>query len=131
MKFENKDEELDRATMDRLEAHWIWPKRGGPKITKEKALVLIGEAMFQDFVEKFISLWKNELFPDCLLKDCAASEEEIYETIHPCKPWENRTQRDKTAGHPALCSNNCKEVDEKWMKAFKRSWIAIRSYLSK
>ena len=123
MKFENEDEELDRETIDRLETYGIWPKRGGAKITKEKALVLIGEAMFQESVEKFMSLWKNELFPDCLLEDYAASEKEIYETVHPCKPWESKAQKDKAAGHIASCSNNCKGVHDmrKWRKTYRRN----------
>jgi len=108
MKFENEDEELDREIIDRLETHGIWPIPDGPKITRQKAFVLIGEAMFQDFVEKFMSLWKSELFPHCLLKDYAASEKEIYETIHPCKPWESRAQQDKAAAHSTSCLNNCK-----------------------
>ena len=60
-----------------------------------------------------MSLWREELFPNCLLEEYAASEKERYETIHPCKPWESRTSKDKDSGHPALCSNDCKEVNEK------------------
>jgi len=113
MEFENEDEELDRATIDRLETYGIWPKRGGQKITKEKALVLIGEAMLEDFMKRFMNLWRNELFPNCLLKEYDAPEKEIYETVFPCEPWESRAQKTEEPGHSALCSNECKEVDEK------------------
>ena len=60
-----------------------------------------------------MSLWKNELFPHCLLKDYAASEKEINETIHPYKPWESRIQKSEKSWHPTLCLNDCKEVNEK------------------
>lgn len=74
MKFENK--ELDKETLDRLADHGILLSKNCPRMNKEKALILIGEAMLDKFIKEFVSLWKNELFPDCLLKDHEVSEEE-------------------------------------------------------
>jgi len=109
MKFNN--EELDKETINRLMSHSIFISRDAPPVNKEKALVLIGEAMLDKFVKEFVSLWKDELFPNCLLRDHEASEKEMYETIHPQEPWpENRARQDEKAGPAALCSNDCKEV---------------------
>lgn len=77
MKFEN--EELDKETLDRLEKHGILLSKHASALSRDKALVLIGEAMMDKFVKEikeFVSLWKNELFPDCRLQDFEASEEE-------------------------------------------------------
>lgn len=65
MKFEN--EALDREMIDRLMSHSIFISKNAPPENKQKARVLIGEAMLDKFVREFISLWKNELFPHCLL----------------------------------------------------------------
>lgn len=109
MKFENQ--ELDKKTLDRLEDYGIFLSKNVPPVNKEKVLVLIGEAMLDRFVKEFVSLWKNELFPNCLLRDYEASAKEVYETIHPQKPWDERKARQEGKAEPAAsCSNDCKEV---------------------
>lgn len=109
MKFNN--EELDKETIDRLMSHSIFISKDAPPVNKEKALVLIGEAMLDKFIKDFVSLWKDELFPNCLLRDHEASEKEMYETIHPQEPWpESRAQQEDKAEPAALCSNDCKGV---------------------
>ena len=79
MKFDK--EALDKATLDRLWHHGIWLSRDAPPMNKDKALVLIGEAMLDEFVEEFVHLWKDELFPHCLLRDYQAPAEEIREML--------------------------------------------------
>jgi hypothetical protein len=73
MKFEY--EELDKETLDKLADYGIFISRNAPTLNKEKALVLLGEAILDKFVREFVSLWKNELFPNCRLQDFEASEE--------------------------------------------------------
>jgi hypothetical protein len=112
MKFES--EELDKQTLDRLSDYGIFLSRNAPPVNKEKALVLIGEAMLDKFVKEFVSLWKHEIFQNCLLRNYEASEQEVYETIHPQKPWDESTaQQDKEVGPAASYSNTCKEVNRK------------------
>lgn len=77
MKFENQ--ELDEETINRLLEQGIILSRNAPPINREKALVLIGEAMIDRFFKEFSELWKNELFPNCLLRDYEASVEEERE----------------------------------------------------
>lgn len=71
MKFE--PEELDKKMVEKLLSHGIVISQNAPPMNKEKALVLIGETMLDKFVKEFVSLWKNELFPHCLLRDYEAS----------------------------------------------------------
>jgi hypothetical protein len=47
------------------------------KLTREQALVLRGEKM----LENLLKFWKRELFPNCLLKDMAASDEETRKML--------------------------------------------------
>jgi len=109
MRFENQ--ELDKEILDRLENHGIFLSKDCPPMNKEKALVLIGEAMLDKFVKDFVSLWKNELFSNCLLRDHEASAKEVYETIHPQEPWDEREAQQEGKAEPAaLCSSHCKEV---------------------
>jgi len=79
MKFKN--EELDEATLERLDKHGILFSRNAPPLNKEKALVLLGEAILDKFVREFVSLWKNELFPNCRLQYFEASEEEKQQLL--------------------------------------------------
>lgn len=74
MKF--KIEKLGQKTLKRLEEHEILLSRNAPLLNREKALVLIGEAMLNKIVKEineFVSLWK-ELFPGCHIKDFEASK---------------------------------------------------------
>ena len=91
MKFE--PEELDKKIIDRLLSHGIIISENAPSMNEEKALVLIGEAMLNKFVKEFVSLWKYELFPNCLLRDYEASEQEIHKMIH------GDEQRDKSSAN--------------------------------
>lgn len=93
MKFEL--EELDKEIIDRLMSQGIFLSNNAPPMNKEKALVLIGEAMLDRFVKEFVSLWKNELFPHCLLRDYEASEEEVHRMIHGDEPWGKSTSQNK------------------------------------
>ena len=75
MEFEK--EELDKETINRLMKYRIWLSAKAPHMNKDKALVLIGEVMLNNFVEEFVRLWKTELFPHCLLRDYQATDSEI------------------------------------------------------
>ncbi len=101
MKFE--DIGLNKEILDRLADYGVFIKNKAPPLNKGKALILLGEAMLEKFNREFIDLWKNELFPDCLLKDYEASEQEVHEWIHGGDP-----QPDCKS-----CSNDCKEVNDK------------------
>jgi hypothetical protein len=114
MKFENI--ELDKETLDRLADYGVFIRNKAPPLNREKAMVLLGEAMLEKFVREFVSLWKNELFPGCLLKDYEASDEEIHEWVHGGDPQPDCV----------LCSRNCKEVDEKMDKNIQ---VKLNSYL--
>jgi len=98
MKFEN--EKLDKQTLDRLAEHGVFISSNALPLNKEKALVLLGEAMLDKFIKDFVGLWKNELFANCLLKDYEASAEEVHEWVHGGDPQPDC----------ALCSKHCKEV---------------------
>ena len=80
MKFDN--EPLDKEILNRLEEQGILLSDSCPPMNKEKALILLGEALLNQFVQKFTGLWKEELFSHCLLRDYEASEEEVHRWIH-------------------------------------------------
>lgn len=109
MKF--KPEELDQKIIDRLMSHSIFISNNAPPMNKEKALVLIGEAMLDKFVKEFVNLWKNELFPNCLLRDYEASVREVNKIIHSDEPWDESKAEQKDIIESY--SNICKEVDKK------------------
>lgn len=92
MKFE--PEELDKKIIEKLMSQGIFISQNAPPMNKEKALVLIGETMLDKFVKEFVSLWKNELFPHCLLRDYEASEEEMHRMIHD-EPWDKSAAQKK------------------------------------
>ncbi|MFC1783454.1 hypothetical protein ACFL02_07695 [Planctomycetota bacterium] len=111
MKFDN--EPLDKEILDRLSNHQIWISRNAPPMNKEKALVLIGEAMLDKFIKEFVHLWKDELFPHCLLRDHDASPEEVREMLGLYEDY-NKSEKSQEGDKPskASCSglNNCKGV---------------------
>lgn len=47
------------------------------KLTREQSLVLLGEKM----LENLLKFWRRELFPNCLLKNMAASDEETRKML--------------------------------------------------
>jgi len=109
MIFENT--ELDKKTINRLEDYGVSLSNNSLPVSKEKALVLSGEAMLEKFVKDFVNLWKNELFPNCLLRDYEDTEKEIHEWLHPDEPWDESKARQKNHNDPFdLHSNTCKEV---------------------
>ena len=101
MKFESI--ELDKETLGRLADYGTFISNKAPPLNREKALVLLGEAMLDTFFREFMNLWRNELFPDCLLKNYEASDQEVHEWVHSGDPQPDCK----------LCSKLCKEVDEK------------------
>jgi len=92
-----KKQPLDKEIIDRLLSHGIWLSENAPPVTKEKALILIGQAMLDDFIKEFVGLWKNELFPHCRIRDYKATDED----------WRN------WLGDDYSNSKYCKEVDKK------------------
>ncbi len=95
MDFENKP--IDKEIRDRLICHGLWLSDNSPPLTKEKALVLIGQAMLDKFIKDFTSLWKNELFPNCRIENYQATEQD----------WRNWLGSDYKG------SKICKEVNTK------------------
>jgi|GEM_PF-2568864 len=79
-------EKLIKPVLDRLADYGTFIGNKAPPLNKEKALVLLGEAMLEKFVREFVSLWKNELFPGCLLKNYEASDREVHEWVHDDDP---------------------------------------------
>ena len=80
MKFDK--EPLDKELLERLGNHHVFLSSNCPPVNREKALVLLAEAIFNEFVQKFSQLWKKELFPSCLLRDYAATDKEMHDWIH-------------------------------------------------
>jgi len=101
MEFEK--EELSRQILDRLASHGVFISKNAPPLNNEKALILLGQTILDKFVKEFVSLWQNELFANCLLKDYEASTEEVHEWVHGGDPQPDCQ----------LCSNTCKGVNEK------------------
>jgi hypothetical protein len=92
-----KKQPLEKEIIDRLLSHGIWLSDNAPPVTKEKALILIGQAMLDDFIKDFTGLWKNDLFPYCRIRDYKATDED----------WRN------WLGDDYSNSKYCKEVDKK------------------
>jgi len=92
-----KKQPLDKEIIDRLLSHGIWLSENAPPVTKEKALILIGQAILDNFIKEFIGLWKNELFPHCRIRDYKATDED----------WR------KWLGDDYSNSKYCKGVNEK------------------
>ena len=103
MKMQFEEERPSREMLGRLASHGVFISRNAPPFNNQKALILLGQKMLDDFVQEFVSLWQNELFADCLLKDYEASAEEVHEWVHGGDPQPDCQ----------LCSNTCKEVNEK------------------
>jgi hypothetical protein len=101
MKFD--DEPRDDDANRRLMSYGIWIGETTPRLTKDQALTLIGQQIFDNFVREFSMIWK-ELFPLCRIKDFEATEED----------WQSWLGSDY---HDPM---NCKEVDGK-MDAYTQS----------
>jgi hypothetical protein len=119
-----KDEKGIEPILDRLADYGTFISNKAPPLNKEKALILLGEAKLKKFVDEFTGLWKNELFPDCLLKNYEASDEEVHEWVHGGDPQPDCV----------LCLNACKEVNEKMDTDTKKrlsSYIELFEEISK
>ena len=103
-------EELRKQILDQLAKCGVFISNNAPPLNKEKALVLLGEAILDKFFREFMNLWKNELFPDCLLKNYEASDQEVHEWVHGGDPQPDCK----------LCSNHCKGVNEKMDENMKQ-----------
>lgn len=86
-----KDLLCDKEMCDRLLSHGIWISDRVGTLTKSQALALIGQSLFEKFVNEFSKVWE-ELFPDCRIKDFEATEEDWkrwlgddYHAIRDCK----------------------------------------------
>ena len=110
IKIDFQKEPLDKEIFERLQSHRIWISESAPPLTKEKALVLIGQRMLDEFVKDFVNLWKRELFPHVCIRDYEATE----------KDWQ------KWLGSDYKGSKYCKEVDDKMDARMK---VRLNSYL--
>lgn len=88
---------LDKETLEKLRYYGIWLSDNAPPVTKEKALILIGQRMLDEFMKDFVNLWRHELFPHIRLRDYEATYED----------WRN------WLGSDYADSKYCKEVDKK------------------
>ena len=73
MKSENKEVSIE--ILDRLADYGVFISNNAPPLNRQKALVILGEAMLTSFFKEFSGLWR-ELFPNCRSQDFEASEEE-------------------------------------------------------
>ena len=73
MKSENKEVSIE--ILDRLADCGVFISNNALPLNRQKALVILGEAMLTCFFKEFSGLWR-ELFPNCCLQDFEASEEE-------------------------------------------------------
>jgi hypothetical protein len=93
----NSNEDIcDKAMYESLLAHNIVIRGDIKDLKKTEALTLIGQSIFDRFVNEFSKIWK-ELFPNCRIKDFEATEEDW-------KQW---------LGSDYKISKKCKEVKEK------------------
>ena len=119
MKFENE------PIKEELEAE-CWHEgiiANYKQLTREQALVLRGEKM----LENLLKFWRRELFPNCLLKNMAASDEETRKMLggnkadvddegEKCEGGKAEKYEEKADGcsvqqeDTQLCLNNCKGV---------------------
>jgi hypothetical protein len=94
-------------------------------LTREQALILLGERM----IENLLMFWRRELFPNCLLQNMAASDEETKKMLGSDRP----TKDDKGIAechiqHDSIQSGliNCKGVNGKMDADTKKR---LNSYL--
>jgi len=73
MKSENKEVSIE--ILDRLADYGVFISNNALPLNRQKALVILGEAMLTCFFKEFSGLWR-ELFPNCRLQDFEAAEEE-------------------------------------------------------
>lgn len=91
MKFENEpiNEELEAECWhEGIIANY-------KKLTREQSLVLLGEKM----LENLLKFWRRELFPNCLLKNMEASDEETRKMLGRDKAdVDDEGEEDKDSG---------------------------------
>jgi len=109
------------------------------KLTREQALVLLGEKM----LENLLKFWRRELFPNCLLKNMADSDEETKKMLGSDNADVDDEGEKRKAGKAEKyeegaygcsvqqedtqsCLNNCKGVNEKMDADTKKR---LNSYL--
>ena len=134
MKFENEpiNEELEAECWhEGIIANY-------KKLTKEQALVLLGEKM----LENLLKFWRRELFPNCLLKNMAASDEKTRKMLggdkadvddegEKCEGGKAEKYEEGADGcsvqkeDTQSCLNNCKGV----VKMDKNIQAKLNSYL--
>ena len=112
---------LDKATAMRLLKHGVFLSNKTPPITNHQALLLLAEAVLDNFVREFKGIVK-ELLSGCCLDDFRATPAEMQAWLgQESDPAKQNPQADKecppNSGDTAPCScshsNTCKEVDEK------------------
>jgi len=102
MKFENEpiNEELEAECWhEGIIANY-------KELTREQALVLRGEKM----LENLLKFWRRELFPNCLLKNMAASDEETRKMLGGNKAEKGADGCSVQQEDAQSCLNNCKGV---------------------
>jgi hypothetical protein len=75
---------MDKKTVARLARYGISTDRSLWQMSKEEALVLMGEAMFERFVKEFKELWR-ELFSDRQASEIGVSAE--YAQTYVREEW--------------------------------------------
>ena len=115
---------LDKAMAMRLLQHGVFLSNKTPPITNHQALLLLAEAVLDNFVREFKGIVK-ELLSGCCLDDFRATPEEMQAWLgqesDPAEQNRQTQQADKecppnsgdTAPPPCSHSNTCKEVNEK------------------
>jgi len=115
---------LDKAMAMRLLQHGVFLSNKTPPITNHQALLLLAEAVLDNFVKEFKGIVK-ELLSGCCLDDFRATPEEMQAWLgqesDPAEQNRQTQQADKecppnsgdTAPRSCSHSNTCKEVDEK------------------
>jgi len=101
--------------LDRLADYGVFISNNAPPLNRQKALVLLGQAMLDKFVNEFVSLWR-ELFPNCRLQDFEASEEEKKKILGRQDYTENRNSK------PTVQDNNDLSTQEEQIEAGIEYW---------
>jgi hypothetical protein len=102
---------LDKKTTMRLLEHGVILSNKTPPITNHQALLLLAEAVLDDFVKEFKSIVK-ELLSGCCLDDLKATPEEMRAWFGE-EPEPAEKEYPSQGEDPPSYSNDCKEVDEK------------------
>jgi hypothetical protein len=85
---------IDEKTVAKLARYGIWTDRNRWQMSKEEAVVLMGEVMFERFVQEFKGLWR-ELFPNPQASEIGVSAEYVQTYVR--EEWKPSSEYERAA----------------------------------